>query len=408
MKINSRKFKRTNNGGITLITLIVTIIILIILAAITIYTTFGEQGIVERAKQAKQEQLNAQTGEYIKLDILDKIVEYATDNNVEAEPFYFEIIPENEDFVIKQNNATLNLTIKNNNNQEYNVKDTTYQISIENNDSFQFSVNNEQAVNNSVTKTLGSNSLINDELTIKFSIKDDAILSLNEEDLILKVKAIEPYVKEYKMSIKILTKEYGISTILKESFREGTIAQLKSKFRFTSAFGNSKHAYIDDENGLYINDDDRTVGYWVNYYLVAEDGYSTALDTSHIYYTRIENKAITNSVGLMLADFFHPNSSVNGVGCNYITNSNITLEDYKVLSIWGVPKKSGTSGDYPDSIQFGSSATSTYEGYIKNLIFIDLSDVFGKDNEPSNIWLDNNIKFDDERIIWFDNTNEEG
>lgn len=61
------KNTRTNQKGITLIALIITIIILIILAGVAINLSIGENGIINRAKQAKESYINAQEDEQIKI-----------------------------------------------------------------------------------------------------------------------------------------------------------------------------------------------------------------------------------------------------------------------------------------------------------------------------------------------------
>jgi len=52
-----------NSKGITLIALVITIIILIILVGVAIALSLGENGIINKAKYAKQEHLNAQASE---------------------------------------------------------------------------------------------------------------------------------------------------------------------------------------------------------------------------------------------------------------------------------------------------------------------------------------------------------
>ena len=53
------KGTKRNNNGITLIALVITIIVLIILAGVTIGAVMGENGIIENAKKAKQNMINA-------------------------------------------------------------------------------------------------------------------------------------------------------------------------------------------------------------------------------------------------------------------------------------------------------------------------------------------------------------
>lgn len=57
--------------GITLIALVITIIVLLILSGISISILGGENGIIERAKQAKEEHLYAQAKEEIQMSIMD-------------------------------------------------------------------------------------------------------------------------------------------------------------------------------------------------------------------------------------------------------------------------------------------------------------------------------------------------
>lgn len=60
-----------NNKGITLISLVVTIIMLLILAGVTIATLIGNNGILNKAKKAKEETLLASEEELRRLTILE-------------------------------------------------------------------------------------------------------------------------------------------------------------------------------------------------------------------------------------------------------------------------------------------------------------------------------------------------
>ena len=59
------------NQGITLIALIITIIVLLILTGISIATLTGENGILNKAKQAGKETIEAQIKEEIELAIIE-------------------------------------------------------------------------------------------------------------------------------------------------------------------------------------------------------------------------------------------------------------------------------------------------------------------------------------------------
>ena len=57
--------KEKSNKGITLIALVVTIVVLLILAGITIATLTGENGMLAKATQAKEEYQKEQAKEKI-------------------------------------------------------------------------------------------------------------------------------------------------------------------------------------------------------------------------------------------------------------------------------------------------------------------------------------------------------
>ena len=46
--------------GITLVALVITIVVLIILASISVYALIGQNGIIERVKQAKEQTIISQ------------------------------------------------------------------------------------------------------------------------------------------------------------------------------------------------------------------------------------------------------------------------------------------------------------------------------------------------------------
>ena len=62
--------KRTKQNGITLIALVITIIVLLILAGVSIATLTGDNGILTRASDAKEQTEIAEIKEQIQTDIL--------------------------------------------------------------------------------------------------------------------------------------------------------------------------------------------------------------------------------------------------------------------------------------------------------------------------------------------------
>ena len=75
MNMKGEKDKNMRNKGITLIALVITIIVLLILAAVSIATLTGENGILTRANDAKEETEIASVKEQAQLDIANWIAE---------------------------------------------------------------------------------------------------------------------------------------------------------------------------------------------------------------------------------------------------------------------------------------------------------------------------------------------
>ena len=90
-----RKRKEQKNKGITLIALVVTIIVLLILAGVTIATLAGDNGILTRATQSKEQTKLTDEQEKIKLSATEVLTktngkEISQDNLEEALGEYFE------------------------------------------------------------------------------------------------------------------------------------------------------------------------------------------------------------------------------------------------------------------------------------------------------------------------------
>ena len=106
MKQSKEKIK--NSKAITLISLAITIIVLIILAGVTISLTIGENGIITRAKEAKNLYINAQEEEQIRINALEKEM-----NSISEDIKIEEImLNKNETEILAENTETLIATIK--------------------------------------------------------------------------------------------------------------------------------------------------------------------------------------------------------------------------------------------------------------------------------------------------------
>ena len=66
--------KRSNNYGITLIALVVTIVVLLILAGITIRLVFSNDGIISKAREAKNATENSELSDRQALNDLDNLI----------------------------------------------------------------------------------------------------------------------------------------------------------------------------------------------------------------------------------------------------------------------------------------------------------------------------------------------
>ncbi len=85
MKKNNQK--ENFDRGITLIALVITIIVLLILAGVTIATLTGENGILTRTREAKQESKKSKIKEQIQLAYLEYKIENSHNTNINLEDF---------------------------------------------------------------------------------------------------------------------------------------------------------------------------------------------------------------------------------------------------------------------------------------------------------------------------------
>ena len=103
--------KLKNNNAITLLALVITIIIMLLLAAVTIQMTFGENGLIVKATQAKAEQAKAELYETAKLSYLNLKTKAVTNNQPEPKA---ESILSETNFLSKYNIVGNNIIDKNN------------------------------------------------------------------------------------------------------------------------------------------------------------------------------------------------------------------------------------------------------------------------------------------------------
>ena len=109
--------KIANNRGITLIALIVTIIVLLILAGISVSMLTGQNGILNRAAEAKEKTRVAQEDESQKLQGYEDIMAQYTGNlpsREETKPYF-----PNSTFSYKEGDLSTGLVIKDSNDNEY-------------------------------------------------------------------------------------------------------------------------------------------------------------------------------------------------------------------------------------------------------------------------------------------------
>ena len=117
MKIQDR-IKTKGNKGITLIALVITIIVLLILAGVTIAVLSGDNGILTRAKEAKEKTKQAQEDEKQKLSNMENLLgSYNLKNVNTADTNPAETIPENS--IVLEDDANKGIVIKDKNNNEW-------------------------------------------------------------------------------------------------------------------------------------------------------------------------------------------------------------------------------------------------------------------------------------------------
>ena len=134
-----KNLKNTKEKGITLIALVVTIVVLIILATVSILALFGDNGIISRAKKAKEAYTNGKIQDDLAMDeLLNNLNNY---NTISSEHSNQDKEKDEEIASLKEKVASLEGEVKDLNNQ---VEDLNGQINDLNNqieeDSKKFSI----------------------------------------------------------------------------------------------------------------------------------------------------------------------------------------------------------------------------------------------------------------------------
>ncbi len=109
--------KNKSQKGITLIALVVTIIVLLILAGISISMLTGQNGILNRAQEAKEKTDQSQKDENQKMQKYEDIINQYSGNlptREETTPYF-----PNDTFSYKEGTLSTGLVIKDSNNNEY-------------------------------------------------------------------------------------------------------------------------------------------------------------------------------------------------------------------------------------------------------------------------------------------------
>ena len=119
MKIENKvRLKINGNRAITLIALIITIIVLLILAGVTIAALSGDNGILTRAKDAKEKTEQAQKDEEKALSNMENVLGVYNFKNVNtADTNPVKVVPENS--TVLENDANKGIVIKDKNNNEW-------------------------------------------------------------------------------------------------------------------------------------------------------------------------------------------------------------------------------------------------------------------------------------------------
>lgn len=115
--------KLKNTNAITLLALVITIIIMLLLAAVAIQMTFGENGLIIKATQAKVQQAKAELYETAKLSFLNLKTKALENGLTEPE---VELAITTSEFISKYNVVGNNITDKN--NETIDTKDNLFKM----------------------------------------------------------------------------------------------------------------------------------------------------------------------------------------------------------------------------------------------------------------------------------------
>ena len=103
-----KRFDKKENLGITLIALVITIVILIILAGVAISLALGNNGLFNKAKEAKEKYINAQDYEETEVGKMTNNIDVLMNSFRESES----VCKKDDKFVLKVGNNHYDLGFK--------------------------------------------------------------------------------------------------------------------------------------------------------------------------------------------------------------------------------------------------------------------------------------------------------
>lgn len=181
------------------------------------------------------------------------------DVQITTAPFYFEAEANKTRVVSSSNQSEFELTIKNNDGTNYNINDTTYEISISNS-KYTFLVDGKSVT----SKTIKGNSLIDEVLKITLVSSSGATLD-DIENVDVKIVSTYPYQKEINITVGVVEKQawtYSYANASK-TFTTPISGNYKIELWGAQGAGTSSYAggkgaytcgniYLDEGTNLYV------------------------------------------------------------------------------------------------------------------------------------------------------------
>jgi len=224
--------------------------------------------------------------------------------NITTSPFYFEADINQTELDLNEDNVQLDLTIKNNDGNNYNLYDANYEICLLDNSKFNMTLEDS---NNGI---IHGNTSKDNTITIELTPVESAVLKA-KETLTISIKSTKPFTKQINKTVTINVPYseliFGSLDDFKQITEEECLEYASQWGDYFELYGGNNEQLEYDSDGALVFDEDNPI-----LYLEVEDGNELFSNEYSLYFT-------INADVMQGEDFGGTIASIGNGNRNYLT-----------------------------------------------------------------------------------------